>query len=324
MFRISLFFLLMEQYFVLAYYFFTKVEEPQKEVQRHHAFFQKRDAKGRIYISEQGINGQISASPADADAYMQWMKEDPRFKEIAFKIHRYPEHVFPRMTIKTRKELVALDLSVDMDKRGEYLTPQKWREMLEKKDPETLLLDVRNDYEWEIGHFEGAALPKLEMFREFPDFAQKLKADHPPEKTKVMMYCTGGIRCELYSALLKKEGFEQVYQLEGGIINYGLKEGSSHWRGKLFVFDDRLAVPISEKEPALAISKCSHCQKSSDTYYNCANMDCNALFLSCIDCAEKMQGCCEASCQNAPRLRPFIKTEQPKPFRKWYHYSTQE
>ncbi len=131
-----------------------------------------------------------------------------------------------------------------------------------------------------------------------------------------MMYCTGGIRCELFSALLKKQGFENVYQLDGGIINYGLTEGAEHWQGKLFVFDDRMAVPISEEQECEVISRCHHCQALSDIYYNCSNMDCNALFLCCSECAERYAGCCCGACQTAPRLRAYEKGERPKPFRR--------
>jgi UPF0176 protein len=310
-----------KKYFILAYYGFTHIENPLAEVAKHHAFFQNRDAKGRIYISHEGINGQMSAQDSDAQAYMDWMKQDERFQEIDFKIHHYREHAFPRMTVKMRKQLVAIDVPVDMAETGERVSPKRWKEMLEERTEETLLMDVRNDYEWKIGHFDGAVLPSAQTFREFPAYAQKLKETVDLEKTKVMMYCTGGIRCELYSALLKQEGFKNVYQLDGGVIGYGLFEGNKHWQGKLFVFDDRLAVSIDEKEPSLAISHCSYCEELSDTYYNCANMDCNELFLCCPGCAEKLQGCCQSACREAPRLRPFQKEERPKPFRKGYHYA---
>jgi UPF0176 protein len=144
-----------------------------------------------------------------------------------------------------------------------------------------------------------------------------LKKERDPKKTKVMMYCTGGIRCEFYSAVMKKEGFEQVYQLDGGVIQYGLDEGQSQWEGKLFVFDDRLVVPISgEAAPSIAV--CKHCQISSDVYYNCANMDCNDLFVSCPECLKRMRGCCSEKCQ-AGRVRSIAEDANPKPFRKWSH-----
>ncbi len=309
------------EYQVLAYYFFTHLEDPPLEVYRHKEFFSKRDVQGRIYISKEGINGQMSASPEAAREYMDWMKSDPRFEKIEFKIHTWHEHCFPRMTVKTRPQLVALDREVDMAKTGVHLSPEEWQKMLDQKDENTVLIDVRNDYEWDIGHFEGAELPDLEKFRQFPEYAKELKQIRDPSKTKVMMYCTGGIRCELYSALMKEEGFDEVYQLQGGVIKYGLETGSKHWKGKLFVFDDRLSVPISDKEPAEIISQCAHCKAPTDLYYNCANMDCNELFLSCHACAEQAQGCCCKNCQEAPRVRAFVKQDRPKPFRR-VHGST--
>jgi UPF0176 protein len=309
-----------KNYQILAYYFFTAIEDPNLEVSRHLAFVEGKDIHCRIYISYEGINGQLSASVEDALAYQQWLKNNPCFKDIVFKIHAHTEHVFPRATIKFRNQLVAIDEKVDLALMGERVPPEQWKEMLQSRDEKTLLLDVRNDYEWEIGHFEGAELPKLECFRQFPQYARQLKQSCDPKETRVMMYCTGGIRCELYSAMLKKEGFEQVYQLEGGVINYGLKEGHHLWRGKLFVFDDRLAVPIDEKTEEI-ISYCRHCKVPSDVYFNCANMDCNELFLSCPECAEKLQGCCCGQCTQASRLRPYEKKERPRPFRRAHHYN---
>jgi UPF0176 protein len=310
-------------YQVLAYYYFTQVDDPKLEVSRHLAFVQGRDIRCRVYLSREGINGQMSASYEDAEAYQAWLRSDPRFKDVDFKAHTHPEHVFPRATIKTREQLVAIDEKVDISLTGEHVSPEKWKQMLQERDEETVLLDVRNDYEWEIGHFEGAELPKLECFRQFPRYVRELKEACNPKETKVMMYCTGGIRCELYSAMLKQEGFEQVYQLDGGVINYGLKEGHDRWRGKLFVFDDRLAVPIDEKTDEV-ISHCRHCDIPSDVYYNCANMDCNELFLACPTCAEKLKGCCCEECTQTSRLRPYEKKERPKPFRRAHHYSELE
>ncbi len=305
------------EYKVLAYYYIGQIEDPHAEVLRHKEFFSTRDFKGRIYISEQGINGQSSGWGAHADEYMAWMSS--RFSNIPFKIHGSAEHAFPKMTVKYRKQLVAVDCEVDFSKIGEHVAPEVWKKMLEERDENTVVLDVRNDYEWKVGHFEGSELPKLDTFRKFPEYAKKLKEERDPKKTCVMMYCTGGIRCEFFSALMKSEGFEKVYQLDGGVINYGLKEGGDHWKGKLFVFDDRLVVPLDEKsEP---ISSCTHCGKAHDTYYNCANMDCNELFIACVDCLRAHKGCCSSECECASRIRPY--QENGKPFRKWDHEEKQ-
>jgi UPF0176 protein len=242
---------------------------------------------------------------------MQWLKA--KYPQMVFKLHQIKENIFPRMTVKRRKQLVAIDVPCDVKNTGEHVSPAKWKEMLESEEP-YFLLDVRNQYEWEVGHFEGAVLPPLEKFRDFPRYADELQKKLPAD-TKVMMYCTGGIRCELYSALLKERGFQSVYQLDGGVIEYGLKEGQQHWKGKLFVFDDRLAISIDGKEVE-PISSCHHCSCPCDTYYNCASMDCNELFVSCPACTEKFIGCCGQACTQAPRLRPFARNGQHKPFRK--------
>jgi UPF0176 protein len=303
-------------YHVLAYYIFTPIEDPRLEVAKHHEFLKDLDVRCRVYISEQGINGQMSASAAASEAYQNWLKSDPRFSQVIFKTHFFQTHAFPRLTVKYRKQLVAVDTPVDMSLQGEHVSPQKWKEMLEHKDEHTLVIDTRNDYEWVIGHFEGSELPPLETFRQFPKYARDLKEKCDPKETTIMMCCTGGIRCEIYSALMKQEGFEKVYQLDGGIINYGLKMGNDKWHGKLFVFDDRLAVPLSEESEGDVISHCAHCNAPSDVYYNCANVDCNELFLSCPDCAEKFKGCCCEDCTQAERLRAYEKVDRPKPFRR--------
>lgn len=301
------------EYQVLAYYFLGGIENPLEEVIRHKEFFSTRDFRGRIYISEQGINGQASASKEAAEEYIAWMRQSPRFASIPFKIHLAKEHAFPKMTVKYRKQLVAMDREVDLSHQGEKVTPKRWKEMLQEEDADTIVLDVRNDYEWKVGRFRGAQLPALATFREFPSYAKRLHAEKDPKKTRVMMYCTGGIRCEFFSALLKEEGFSEVYQLEGGVIGYGLQEGSEEWEGNLFVFDDRLVVPIDGEEKA-PIAECIHCGAKADTYYNCANMDCNALFVSCPSCHLPQKGCCSSSCQGGA-LRSICEGSS-KPFRK--------
>ncbi len=305
------------EYWVLAFYSLIKLDDPLGEVAKHKEFFKTRDLMARIYISEEGINGQMSGTVAHAQEYMAWLREDERHAKVSFKIHLSKSHVFPKSTIKYRKQLVAIDCEVDLKDRGTHVDPAVWKEMLAIKDADTMVLDVRNDYEWKVGHFEGAELPKLETFRQFPAYAKQLKEERDPKKTKVMMYCTGGIRCEYYSAIMKKEGFEHVYQLNGGVIQYGLDEGQSEWEGKLFVFDDRLVVPISAEE-APSIAVCKHCQKPNDVYYNCANMDCNDLFVSCPECLKQHKGCCSDKCLEG-RVRPIAEDANPRPFRKCKH-----
>lgn len=305
------------EYQIIAYYHFVEIEDPHAEVDLHKQFFQDKDVASRIYISHYGINGQMSAANRDAQAYMVWMQNRLPFQKIQFKVLPYHEHVFPRKTVKFRQNLVGHDQPIDFSKRGEHVPPKKWKQMMQERE-KYLLLDIRNQYEWELGRFEGAELPPCETFREFEEYAEKLKKEIS-EKTPVMMYCTGGIRCELYSSILKMKGFTDIYQLEGGIINYGQEEGASHWLGKLFVFDDRLSVPISEEETKV-IGTCLNCGTSSEAYYNCANMDCNKLFLCCSTCLHKFSGCCSTECQEGKRVRPYHQQHPHKPFRKKYNY----
>ncbi|MCB1106777.1 MAG: rhodanese-related sulfurtransferase [Chlamydiia bacterium] len=301
-------------YFVLAFYILQEIEEPYREIKRWKRFLESLDAMGRIYLNEGGINAQMSVSEGDSESFYDWLFESYPGTDV--KVHYYKEHAFPKMTVKYREQLAAMDRPFDLSMGGEHISSEKWAKMIEERDEDTIILDVRNDYEWEVGHFEGTEKPEFNTFREFPKYIEELKEKRDPKRTKVMMYCTGGIRCELYSCLVKEQGFEKVYQLDGGIIKYGQEEGNKHWKGNLFVFDDRLVVPINDDEENEVISQCHHCQTKTDTYYNCANMDCNKLFLSCLCCAEKMKGCCSNECIEAPRRRPFEVTKTPKPFRK--------
>lgn len=307
-------------HYILAYYHLNPISDPHQEVKIHKDFFANRDVTCRVYISEQGINGQLSAAKADAIAYIDWMHKRPGFETVHFKIHPYHENVFPRITVKYRKQLVALDADWKLSERGEHVSPKQWRQMLETLDNK-ILIDVRNDYEWKVGHFEGAELPACETFREFTAYADSLKEKVASPKTPIMMYCTGGIRCELYSAVLKEKGFDHVYQLDGGVIGYGLDQGNEHWLGKLFVFDDRMAIPISDQGPeSPVIGKCHFCGTDNDQYYNCANIDCNNLFLCCKECLKTFKGCCCSECLQAPRLRPFHEQTAHKPFLRWHLY----
>jgi UPF0176 protein len=306
-------------YDVIAFYCITKIDDPHKLIEDHRKFFENLDVMCRIYISEEGINSQMSASPMASIVYQEWLKQYPMFKNIEFKIHKWHEHCFPRQQIKYRKQLVALDAPVDFGYRANHCSSEEWKQMLENKDENTIVIDVRNRYESKVGYFEGSELPQVDTTREFVKYTQDLKEKIDPKNTKVYMCCTGGIRCELYSAYMAKEGFDNIKQLDGGIIKYGLEQGNKHWKGKLFVFDDRMVVPISD-DPCEMVGTCHFCGCASDAYYNCANIDCNELFLSCPECIEIKKGACCPSCESAPRLRPFDKKNGSKPFKKAHHY----
>lgn len=306
-----------KNYYALAYYHLIPIENPQREISLHKELFENMNVSCRIYISEQGINGQFSGYQPDAEYYMNWLKQRPGFSDVKFKVHLIEENIFPRVTVKYRKELVALGCDINRSLQGTHISPEEWDQKLSEN--RCLVLDVRNNYEWKIGHFENAILPDIQTFREFPDYAERLSKEYDPKTTPVMMYCTGGIRCELYSSLLMEKGFKEVYQLDGGVIAYGQSVGTGKWKGKLFVFDDRMAIPIDDTDPDVApISNCIHCASPSDTYYNCANTDCNHLFICCASCISSIKGCCSEACSQAPRIRKFSPSRGNKPFRRMH------
>ncbi len=310
------------EYLIITYYHLGILDHPKAEVKNHREFCSSRDIRSRIYLSENGINCQMSAKEQDGRDYMAWISSRPEFPDIKFKVDSYHTHAFPKLSIKYRKQLVAFNTEVNFSLRGEHVSPAEWKMMLEKDD-DHVLLDIRNDYEWRVGRFDSAECPPCQTSQEFKDYALKLKDKIDKKNTPVMMYCTGGIRCEFFSALLKEEGFEKVYQLDGGVINYGHKQGSKHWQGKLFVFDDRMTAPISE-EHSPVVGNCHHCNQPNETYYNCANMHCNALFLCCPDCLKQYNGCCTENCMHADHVRPYHHQEPHKPFRKWYTYFSEK
>lgn len=304
----------MSRYFAIAYYKIVEVQDSEMEMKKHKKFLNSLNIRGRIYISTEGINGQISASKEAFTVYKAWMDKHDTFVNCDFKLHDIDGHIFDRMTVKAKKQLVAVNRPIDFSKRAKHISPEEWRKTLDEGGENLLVIDVRNEYEGKVGRFKNSLIPPLGTFRQFPEYVQSLKKTYNPKTTKVLMCCTGGIRCEFFSPLMKEAGFDDVSQLEGGIIAYGLKEGNKHWEGKLFVFDDRLVAPIC-KENTDVISCCDHCSEKTDRYINCANMDCNKLFLVCEKCLQENEGLCSDQCKKG-RLRPFMHESYPKPFRR--------
>uniref|UniRef100_A0A7I4BHF6 Rhodanese domain-containing protein n=1 Tax=Physcomitrium patens TaxID=3218 RepID=A0A7I4BHF6_PHYPA len=320
---------------------------------------QGRNIRGRIYINFQGINAQLSGPRKDAMDYANWVKEDERFAPTYIQVSPSPRgHAFPRLKLRYKPSLVqvcedsdSLPLT-DPTARAVPLTPKQWREKLEKRHDaltkgagevsnlenvkKVLLLDVRNRYEWDVGHFQGAQRPEVECFKstEFGLSDEKEVEADPlagvdKENTEILMYCTGGIRCDVYSTILRKKGFKNLYSLRGGVAKYLKEEGASQWNGRLFVFDSRLAVPPAfyHGEPAAddtssstsAIARCLTCGSEVEPVHrNCANLDCNNLYLSCAACTAKLRGCCCSECMEAPRLRPVL--GQDETYQRWHNY----
>ena len=302
-------------YEVILYYYFNTIEHPEQFAKQHKQYCKDLGIKGRIYISSEGINGTAAGTPEQMAQYKEDLRAIPGFENTEFKTDESDYIPFSKLICKTREEIVSLHVDgVDPKDGGNHLSPAEWRRVMEEEDH--VMIDVRNNYESKIGHFKGALKPDVENFFDFPQWLEE--AEIPKDK-KVLMYCTGGIRCEKFSVLMKEQGWDDVNQLHGGILRYAKEEEGKHFEGKCFVFDDRLVVPVNPKDLA-PIAKCEITGKPADTYVNCANMECNKLFVCSEEGAHIMEGCCSEECKQSEYRRPFDPENAFKPFRKWYNY----
>jgi len=291
-----------EERFTFSFYNYYQIKRP--EFIRDYLFIEldKLGVLGRIYLANEGINAQASVPQDRWDDFVSFMESIDFLKGL--RLNRAVEDdskSFFKLAIKVRKKIVADgldDASFDVTQMGQHLKAEEFNKLT--SNPETILVDMRNHYESEVGHFDGAWCPDVDTFRDqLPLVVERLKdkKDQP-----IVMYCTGGIRCEKASAWLKHNGFKDVYQLEGGIIKYAQDVKSSgldnKFRGKNFVFDERLGERISDE----IIAKCHQCGQPADTHTNCKNVGCNLLFIQCEACADKMDGCCSDDCQDINRL----------------------
>jgi UPF0176 protein len=289
-----------KKYHVLLYYCYTKIEEPEAFREAHHQLCLALDLKGRIIVSAEGLNGTVSGLIPDCQRYMDIVKADPRFASLDFKVEEHEGHAFQKLHVRVKDEIVNSDLPVDPLKRtGVHLSPAEFKKMKDRED--VVLVDMRSIYEHSVGRFKGAMTLDIDNLRELP---QKFEALLPYKDKKVITYCTGGIKCEKASAYLLEQGFENVYQLHGGIIKYGLEEGGEDFEGKCYVFDNRIAVEVNKVNPKV-ISHCYVCETPSDHMVNCANTVCNRHVPICESCMEKMQGCCSDACMESPHRRAY-------------------
>ena len=280
-------------YRVLLYYNYTKIENPEQFAKEHLALCKSLGLKGRILVAEEGINGTASGTIEATQQYMDWMHNDERFKDTWFKIDESEGHAFRKMFVRPRKELVALNLEEDVDPlrlTGEYLDPKAFKEAL--LDEDTIVLDARNDYEYDLGHFRGAIRPDIRNFRELPEWIRENKEKFMDKK--VVTYCTGGIRCEKFSGWLLREGVENVAQLHGGIATYGKdpEVKGEMWDGKMYVFDDRISVEINQVDKQI-VGKDWFDGTPCERYINCGNPSCNRQMITSEENeAKHLGGCC--------------------------------
>jgi UPF0176 protein len=288
-------------YLVLLYYCYTPIENPEQFREEHHRLCLRLNLLGRIIVASEGLNGTVSGRRADCEEYMRLVKADPRFTTLEFKIEEASAHTFQKLHVRVKSEIVHVGLPhiKPYERTGIHLSPEEFRDLKNQED--VVVLDVRSDYEHQLGRFKNAVTLDIENFREFPEKVEELEQY---KGKKILTYCTGGIKCEKASAFLLEQGFENVYQLHGGIIKYGLEAGGEDFDGKCYVFDGRVAVDVNSVNPTV-ISNCHHCHTPSDRMVNCANPHCNAHVPLCEACAEQLDGACSTTCQEHPDKRPY-------------------
>jgi UPF0176 protein len=306
----------MMKYNTLLYYCYATIAEAEQFAADHLAFCKSINLVGRIIVADEGLNGTVSGTKESCKIYMDSILADERFAKTEFKIDEVEQPSFIKMHCRYKSEIVYSGLRdksiIDPTKKtGTHLEPQEFAKMIEQDD--VVVLDVRSNYEHKLGHFKNAITLDIDNFRDFPAQIDKLAQF---KDKKVLTYCTGGIKCEKASALLLHHGFDQVYQLHGGIIKYGKEAGGKNFDGKCYVFDNRIAVDINNVNPKV-ISHCYNCGTETEKMINCANPECNEHFTQCDACGEKTSGCCSKECMEHPRRRPYdgtgyyVKVPQP-------------
>ncbi len=306
----------------VSFYRYIIIENPQEIRDLLYTQWNNLDCLGRIYIAHEGINAQMNVPEHHWEQFVNEIQKNTYLKDIPFKIAIEDDgKSFLKLQIKVRDKIVAdglNDNAFDVTNVGKHLNATEWNDAMTQG---ATVVDMRNFYESEIGHFEGAILPNSETFTdELPEVLNTLKGK---EEDKILLYCTGGVRCEKTSAYLKHHGFKDVNQLYGGIINYKQQIDQSQqenkFKGKNFVFDNRLGERISDE----VISHCHQCGSSCDTHTNCKNIRCNLLFIQCEECAKKYQNTCSDKCKEYVIAEPQKRIELDqiihyKPTKRYY------
>lgn len=296
-------------YKIIIYYKVSLIANPKHEQRDHMRLCKTLNLKGRILISSDGINGTLAGTAEDIKKYVEYCNNHIELSDIDFKYDDVPEIPFAKLRIRMRDEIITTNVldKFDVNDRAQYIDADTLHQWYKAGD-DFIVLDMRNDYEWEVGRFKNSVRPPMKYFRDLGenlDFYKKYKDE------KVVTFCTGGIRCEFATPQLFNIGFkpEDVYQLEGGIIKYAQKYGDGgYFEGKCFVFDNRIVIDVDKTKNAKVVGKCAICKNPNDIYRNCSNAQCNKLFLACDDCWDDLGHSCNNYCKavivDPTKIRP--------------------
>lgn len=275
---------------VSSFYKYVNIENVDIFQIEHLEYCKALGIKGKILLANEGINGTISGTPEQVEDYENYLNSINCFSDVKFKRTKAQEHPFRKTIVRIRQEVVTSNFNVNIKNTGKHLAPKEVKQILDTEKG-VILLDARNDYESNIGKFKDAITPQIKTFK---DFKKILPEIDKYKNNKIIMYCTGGIRCEKASALLVENGFKDVNQIDGGIINYMQQYPDTYFEGRCFVFDDRLSIESGEKTKD--ISLCELCHVPSGRYINCANTKCDKMFICCEYCDTKMNHTCSKPC----------------------------
>ena len=262
-----------ETFPVILFYKYVEIAEPAAFATAQREICVELGLKGRVLIAAEGINGTLAGPRSAIDRYMKALSRDARFSDITFKFSAGDAGTFPKLVVKVRKEIVTLNAGDLTPDRDNQLSPAAWKEKMEN-DSNAVVLDVRNRYESDAGRFENAIVCDIEHFRELPGYVEQLE---PLKEKHLLIYCTGGVRCEKASALLRQRGFKHISQLEGGIVSYQEAFGNENWLGECFVFDQRMTVRV--EQGLRQVGRCAHTGEATSRFVNCLHDPCHKLFL---------------------------------------------
>ncbi|MFM6978061.1 MAG: rhodanese-related sulfurtransferase [Micrococcales bacterium] len=276
---------------IILYYGFAPVADPELMKMWQKTLCESLGLKGRIIVSKHGINGTLGGNMEDLKKYVRATKEYPGFGKIDFKWSEGTGNDFPRLSVKSRKELVAFNAPEEIEvarsgitNGGKHLKPAEVNKLVEDRGDDVVFFDGRNAFEAKVGKFKNAIVPDVETTHDFINELESGKYDHLKDKP-IVTYCTGGIRCEILSAVMQNRGFKEVYQIQGGIVRYGETfKDKGLWEGSLYVFDERMVTDFSDE--AKVIGECEGCGAPTNHFHNCQNLGCKDLVLLCDDCAK--------------------------------------
>ncbi|MEO8231810.1 MAG: rhodanese-related sulfurtransferase [Ignavibacteriota bacterium] len=293
----------MSNYKVISFYKYVDVENPEELAKQHLNWCLENGVSGKVYLAKEGINGSVFGDEQTLSNYKNHLKSFKIFEDVWFKETETDTIAYSKMHVRVKDEIVNSGLrKTKLEHTAPKLTPEQLVNFYESKK-DFVIVDARNWYESKIGRFKNAITPQVKHFREWPEVVESLKGF---KDRTIVTYCTGGIRCEKASAYMREQGFKDVYQIDGGILNYIQKFPDTYWEGGMFVFDDRKVFEPNTKEELKYTATCHFCNKPTSYHINCHNVLCDKIIVCCHDCKVEQEYCCSDECRASEHKRKVI------------------